>query len=194
MFVNQLSGNAGISVWQIVWVRTNCRCMSDIEFLLVLSWWCEKKCRNEASDGFIVRPKEDGTLVGWWRGKVEEIWMKIIPLYMNCPRTESGPSCWEATSIHVAKKQNEQKLCSEHTDVLLRVWRLFLFLAFEFFFCRLYHVRVPPDNGATHWPPTSYSSRHLLCGQLTKQLKPTGLRSYVSRVVLRDLFDHKCCD
>ena len=78
VFVNQLSSNARLSVWQIVWVTTNCRCMSDIEFLLILLWWFEKNvCRTEASDGFIVRPKEDGTLVEWWQWNVEEIWMKM---------------------------------------------------------------------------------------------------------------------
>jgi len=112
-----------------------------------------KKCRTEGYDGFIVRPKEHWALVEWWRGNVEEIWMKVVPLYMNCPRIESSPSCWAATSIHITKKQNEQKLCTEHTSVLLRVWNLFLFLAFEYFFCRLYHVRVPPDNGALNEPP-----------------------------------------
>ena len=126
-------------------------------------------------------------------GNVEEIWMKIVPLYMNCPRIEASPSCWEATSIRISKKQNEQKLCTEHTYVLLRVWSFFLFSAFGFFFCRSYHVRVPPDNGCTHWTPTS-CSRHLLCGQLTKQPKPTGLRSCGDRVVLRDLLDHQWCD
>jgi hypothetical protein len=151
-------------------------------------------CRTEASDGFIVRPKEDGTLVEWCWRNVQEIWMKVVPLYMNCPRIESGPSCWEATSIRVAKKQNKRN-CVQNIPMFYYVCgTFFLFLAFEFFFCRLYHVRVPPDNGPTHWPPTSCSSRHLLCGQLTKQLKPTELRSCGNGVVLRDLLDHKCCD
>ena len=63
-----------------------------------------KKRRTEASsDGFIVRPKENWALVELWRRNVEEIWMKIVPFYLKCPRIESSPSCREATSIHVTK-------------------------------------------------------------------------------------------
>jgi hypothetical protein len=65
-------------------------------------------------------------------GKVEEIWMKIVPFYINSLRIDSGSSCWVATSIRVLRNKIKRKLCSEHTDVYYVCGACFYFWSSNF--------------------------------------------------------------
>jgi hypothetical protein len=159
----------------------------------VLVVW-KNVCRTEASDGFIVRPKEDASSVEWCWENVEEIWMKIVPLYTNCPRTESGSSYWEATSIRVAKKQNKRS-CLQNTPMFCYVCGAY------FYFWRSNFSSADHTTSAFHQtmvpltdPPLAVLLGTCCVGNWLSSRNRPDLRSCGIRVVLRDLLDYKCCD